>query len=289
MKSAFSVKGLRGSQGLAAAGGSAAAVRFVEILLVIILGVLVARVFLSLFAPLPLPHGDVTARAPGLGQSNGDFVAKSPFPATVLEASPVEIAPAVAETTLDLTLTGVWTETEEGSALIRTPDGKESRFAVGDTIVSGVTLEAVFPNEVAINRNGVREALRFETKTAIADTPPEMIEPRGRQDPNAPLKSVTSASIGDMASILRPAPAMNSEGQLVIELYASRNRAAFAALGLKDGDRLVSVNGKKTPIDPTALSSIISQIPRADTTQIVVERGGEEIPLTISLRELGIE
>lgn len=290
VKNAFSAGRLRARAGFSAGSLSQALiVRLTELILVVILGIMLAQIFLSFVAPLPLPQGDATAAIPGRQQDMEERVVKSPFPATVLDAAPLETALAVSETALDLTLTGVWADAEEGSATIRTPDGKQSRFAVGDTIVSGVTLEAVFPDQVVINTNGVREALRFESKAMSGETPPVMVEPRGRQNTNAPLKSVTSASIGNLASILRVAPTLDSNGKLVVEVYAAKNRAAFTAFGFKDGDRLVSIDGRATPTKPTALSAVLSEIQRKDETVIVVERDGKKIPISVSFGGLGIQ
>ena len=264
---------------------SGAAPRIAEAVLVILFGFFLARIALSIFAPLPLPAGQAIAAAPQTGQpSVGALSVKSPFPVTVLEAQPVETAPVVAETTLDLTLTGVWAGADGGSATIRTPDGKQSRFAVGDVIVPGVRLEAVFADQVTIGREGVRESLRFESKAApLAAAPPP--RPAAAQRP----ASLAAASLGALSSILRVAPSIDRDGNMAVEIYATRNRDAFAALGLRDGDRLVSIDGAPTPTDPATLSAVLAQIQRNGLTDIVVERNGERLPLELSLDDLGID
>ena len=261
--------------------------RLAEILLVLVLAVCLARIAISIAAPLPLPQGQAVAAAPAAA-GDASVTAKSPFPSTVIADEPVETAPSVAETTLDLTLTGIWADIENGSATIRTPDGKQSRFAVGDTIVSGVILDAVFPDQAIISRDGVRESLRFESK-AMIEQAPQTIRPHGRRAPDAPPTSVTSVALGELSSILRLAPSLNREGQLVIEVYASRNRAAFAALGLQDGDRIMSIDGAATPTDPAALTAAMNRMQRQGSANLVIERNGEAVPLAISLADLGID
>ena len=267
---------------------SGPAPRIVEILLVLVLAVCLARIAIAIAAPLPLPQGQAVASAPVEGSGNMPVTAKSPFPSTVIADEPVETAPSVAETTLDLTLTGIWADMENGSATIRTPDGKQSRYAVGDMIVPGVILDAVFADQAIISRDGVRESLRFESKAMIEDAP-QPIRPHGRRDPNAPPTSVTSVALGELSSILRLAPSLNREGQLVIEVYASRNRAAFAALGLQDGDRIMSIDGAATPTDPAALTAAMNRMQRQGSANLVIERNGDTVPLAISLTDLGIE
>ncbi len=263
------------------AGLGAAAPRIAEVFLVAILGVILALIFISLFSPLPLPHGDPAVTGQALRPNDVQLIVKSPFPSTEIEAAQLNDAPAVAETTLDLTLTGVWANPDGGSATIRTPGGKEQRFAVGDTIVNGVTLTAVFADQVTINRNGVREALRFESKTQLR---PPAQERRGAAAPT----DITSASVGRLAGVLRLAPAMDSDGKLAIEIYAARDHRTFAALGLQNGDRLVSINGTPAPTNAAALSDALSGLQRSDAARIVVERNGAKVPITISMDQLGV-
>lgn len=271
--------------------GSKSAPRVVEIVLAILIAIVLAKLFISLFAPLPLPKGEVVASVPSAAPAAAVIV-KSPFPAVAVELAPViEPTEDVAETSLDLTLKGatVWPSQEGASATIRTPDGQQKRFGIGDTIVPGVTLEAVYADQAIINSNGVRESLRFESKMTVdtlVDEPQEPIRPHGRRDPDAPPTSVTSESIGRLSSVLRVAPGMNSSGELVVELYAARDRSSFSALGFEDGDRLVSINGAPAPTNPVALSDALNRIQQEENVAVVVERNGEDIPLRISLPDL---
>lgn len=276
----------------AAALKSKSAPKAVEIVLVLIIAFLLARLFLTLLAPLPLPQGDVIASAPSAA-SAGPTNVKSPFP--VAAAPAFEQAPPpseeVAETTLDLTLTGViiWPNPESASATIRTPDGRQSRFAIGDVIVPGVTLEAVYADQAIIDSRGVRESLRFESKVTVdqlVDQPQDVVRPHGSRDPNAPPAAVTAESIGRLASVLRVAPGLSANGELVVELYAASDRSTFSAIGLEDGDRLVSINGSPAPSDPAALSAALNQMQRAENVALVVERDGENVPLRVSLPDL---
>lgn len=265
---------------------SKSAPKTLEIILVVVIALILARLCITLFAPLPLPQGDVVASAPSAAPVVA-AAAKSPFPAVAVEFEPVEEEPseAVAETTLDLTLTGASTW-EEGSATIRTPDGQQKRFAVGDRIVSGVTLAAVYPNQVIIERNGLRESLRFESKVTADELPDSVQEPIRSDDAPAPGGDVSKADLGNLASVLRLSPGMNANGELVIELYAAQDRSSFSALGLEEGDLLVSVNGAPAPTNPAALSAVLSEIQQADVAAIVVERNGQRVPLRISLPDL---
>ncbi|MEM9495936.1 MAG: type II secretion system protein N [Pseudomonadota bacterium] len=267
--------------------------RLVEILLVVVLAALLARIVWLIAAPLALPTpGAPIAAAQSAGPAKTQpIVVKNPFGAAEADiVAPVDAAPDVEETTLDLKLAGVWAEGEAGSAIIELPDGDQKRFSVGDEIIDGVRLDAVFRDQVTIRRAGVRESLRFEGKDAARAGATANARPapprRTTQPPRATPAAPRARASGGLASVLRVAPGTDENGNRSIEIYASRNRAAFQELGLKDGDRLVSINGDPPPTNPTALSSVLRNLQRRSSVSIVVERGGEEIPISISIDRL---
>ncbi|MEO1242364.1 MAG: type II secretion system protein N [Pseudomonadota bacterium] len=270
--------------GRAAQRQSVLAPRLVEGVLVILLGILLALTALQLFAPLPLPQGDVVTSVERPAAPAQDFVVKNPFPVTaaapILDEDPLDVV----DTTLDLKLTGVWTDEEIGSATIETPDGKQSRFAVGEEIINGVRLEQVFADQVIINRAGARESLRFESKTAVASQPRSAPRPELRQ---APAALATPERQGGFTDFLRLAPATDEEGNFAVDIYAARDRQTFNAYGFRDGDRVLSINGTPPPTNPAALSAMLSALQRDGEAVIVVRRGEREIPVTMSLEGIG--
>ena len=256
--------------------------RLVEIILVAILGVLLGLIFLSFFAPVQLPENNVVAAAPA-EQQYGVVSIKSPFLTTTLAPAAISEAPVVADTTLDLTLTGVWTNPEGGSATIRIPDGSEKRFAVGELVVQGVNLAAVYGDHVTLDRGGVHEALRFETKTRSESEPP-------RQSPTSSQSlDLAPAAMGRLASVLTLAPAMDVNGNFAIEVHAGRDRRTFAALGLQNGDRIISINGTPAPNNPAALGNLLREMQQGNAARIIVERGGVEKPIVFSTDKLGFD
>ncbi len=255
----------------------------VEVLLIAVLCVLLGLVFLSFLAPLPLPENTIVEAQPGEEQITAPLDVKSPFQTQTLSVEPPSAAPAVVETTLDLTLTGVWAAPEDASATIRIPDGTEKRFAVGDVIVSGVNLEAVYPDQVTLNRGGVREALRFESKVT-----PELQSLQSTSSLEQTLK-LTSAATGRLASVLRLAVSTDADGNPAVEFHASRDVRTFAALGLQNGDRLVSINGAPAPTDGAALGRLLSEMQQGAAATIIVERGGEEKRIVFSTNKLGYD
>lgn len=269
-------------RGRRADGRLAAAPRIVEAVLAIILGILLGLTAMRLFAPLPLPSGNVGAAAPRPTAPAAALTVKNPFPAVEAAALIEDAAPEVADTSLDLTLTGVWANEENGgSATIETPDGKQGRFAIGDEIVSGVTLDSVYPDQVIINRSGVRESLRFEGKEARTSAP---VQRRPAAAPAPDLRDVPATGFLDF---MRLAPAIDENGNFAIDIYAARDRQTFNSYGLRDGDRVISINGSPPPNDPAGLRAVASMLQREGEAVIVVRRGDREIPVSLSLEGLG--
>ncbi|MEC9342010.1 MAG: type II secretion system protein N [Pseudomonadota bacterium] len=59
-----------------------------------------------------------------------------------------------------------------GSAIVRTEDGLEQSYSVGQRIAEGVTLERVYQDRAIISRRGARESLLLPTATLTDAAPP---------------------------------------------------------------------------------------------------------------------
>ena len=253
-----------------------------ELILVIILAVLLSKIAIALFAPLPVPSGAVVASAPTAARSLETGPVLNPFPETPVTAI-ADTSEVVADTDLNLTLMGTWAEGDgEGSAAIKTPDNKQDRFSVGDEIINNVVLDEVYADHIVINRNGAREALRFETK---ASAPRQRRAPTPRQPATDPNK-INNRGLLD---IIRIAPGRDIDGATTVELYASRNRAAFSRLQLKNGDVLQSIDGEPIPTDPSQLVAKFEELKNAGSVTLEVKRDNEIIPITIGADLLSAE
>lgn len=262
--------------------GGALAPWIVEALLAILLGALLARAAWSIFAPLDAPQGDaLAALSSNQPQRNANLVVKSPFPKAELAAAPVEEAPEVAETALDLRLTGVWTG-ENPSATIRKPDGTQDRFAVGDTILSGVSLVAVYADQVIIEQNGARESLRFESKARVA-------QPRSATPAVSTTPAQENLTLADIQSIFSLRPASDASGEPAVAIFAGSDKAAFEKTGLRNGDILKAINGAPPPMEPAEMARLMNEVAQSGTAEIVVERGGNVRSVSLSFKELGNE
>jgi general secretion pathway protein C len=72
---------------------------------------------------------------------------------------------ALPVTALPFSLHGVRADsaTGRGSAIIASAEGQQQVYAVGETIADGVTLAAIAPDHVVLERAGVREALWLDS------------------------------------------------------------------------------------------------------------------------------
>lgn len=261
--------------------GGALAPRIAEWVLVVLLGALLGMTFWKLLAPLPMPKGDALAAATASSQAQEReaLVVRSPFPKAEVAAAPVDAAPEVEETALDLTLTGVWPGEDVASAIIRLPNGKQDTFSVGDAIVPGVTLVAVYSDQVIIEQNGVRESLRFETK---ARTPS-----RVNAQP-APTRAAPASAPGEnLQNLFSFGAVRDANGEAAVGIFASGDQGQFRRMGFRDGDVLRSINGAPTPNDPAALMQLMQQIAASGQAEVVVERNGEVKSISVSLKEIG--
>jgi len=244
--------------------------RIAEWALIALIAFLLARAAIALFAPLPVPAGDQMAALPATAKTSAAVEGRNPFPKAVIDPTVVETGPELAETALDLTLTGVWPEAGDGSAIIQRPDGKQRRFAVGDEIVSGVRLVGVYSDQVVIEQNGVRESLRFESKAPIE----RVARPAHNADAQSPAPAEDKIQNAPAGASFRIEPGLDSAGSPAIILTAGNNRAAFEAAGLQDGDILRSVNGSPPSMEPGELAAMMSQFMKSGAATLVVERNG---------------
>jgi type II secretion system protein C len=259
-----------------------ALVRIAEFALVAAIGLVLAPAVLALFGPAPKPSSAIQQSAAAVEQ-----IASGPIDPFKLSSDAAPVAaddfangPDLAETTLNLALHGTWIDEKGGAAIIKTPDDKQGRFSVGDTITSGVTLERVYRDQVVINRSGVRESLRLVNR--------DVIVAQGAVAPAAAGQIDDGTAAGGIASIGRvvvATPDLDPVGNMRLTLRPANDPAAFEALGLEPGDALVAVNN--TPIGADigkGLEAIAALQGKTDFT-LSVERDGVVVPITISLKD----
>lgn len=145
--------------------------RLIALSLILVLGVQLARLGLA----AATPAGPVGQPQPLFANGDADQVATrfDPFFRTAAAQSGSALV-----TALPLKLFGTRLDfaTGRGSAIIATPDGVQSSFAVGEMVMPGAKLASVAGDYVEIDRNGARERLSLD-QSVPASTPAVPVAP----------------------------------------------------------------------------------------------------------------
>jgi general secretion pathway protein C len=177
---------------------------------------------------------------------------------------------------VDLKLYGVREDraTGGGSAIIALPDGTQRNFAVGEEIVSGVTLAAVDFESATIDRGGARTRIFLDQNRApqavgAAAAPASAAAQVPASTPVAPNPQIQfqERSSGGRVNGLAVSPGIDGG-------YALR------AAGLEPGDVIVSINGQ--PVTSLDQARTIARRARGEVP-VIVNRGGRAVALRMNL------
>ncbi|MHB1617943.1 MAG: type II secretion system protein N [Metallibacterium sp.] len=201
-------------------------------------------------------------------------------------------------TTLPLKLEGVWADASgHGYAIIAADSSPAKVYAQGAALPYGASLQRVLSDGVLLDTSAGTQSLALIKHAGGADNadaelapapepvalanaprPPGMHAPMpessGAPLPRGPLQ------VGDIANGMP----IERQGRLAgYVLSPGANAQAFARLGLRPGDVLVSINGQ--PLGDAALSSVqLREALQQGNAQIVVERNGQTINLSPQIK-----
>jgi type II secretion system protein C len=251
-------------------------------------GVLFAAIFIvlapamwALFGPVVKPSAAVRQNAAPVEQAASGPIDPFRITSAAAPAAADDFAngPDLAETSLNLALHGTWIDAQGGAAIIKTPDDKQGRFSVGDTITSGVTLERVYRDQVVINRGGVRESLRLVNRELIASQRPAEAVTTGSNADDA------SGGIASIGRIVIATPELDPVGNMRLTLRPAGDPEAFEALGLETGDILIAVDNSPIGADISKALETIASLQGKTTVTLSIERDGAVMPIKISLND----
>ncbi|MEN0653557.1 MULTISPECIES: type II secretion system protein N [Hyphobacterium] len=181
-----------------------------------------------------------------------------------------EIAP---ETALDLTLFGVrrGPDPQSGSAVIRTGNIEQRSYAVGATILDGVTLEAVYPDRVTIRRRGLAESLYLREEA--------------RRNSSLPAASVSDdgSAAAEFWSAIQIVPVFRDGALAGYRLTETSRADLLSRTGLQAGDLITAVNGIRFA-SGTDIGRVINEVGSADRLRLEVERGGSTQTIDVEPR-----
>lgn len=252
-------------------------------------------------ADAPVPASDGTRGAGGneaTSRRSGFLRSAQYEPFGTLQESAAAAVEEAPDTRLRLELVGVLaTGQGAGSAIIVAGGGPAELYHVGATIGDNLaTLHQVHKDRVILRREGRYETLRLPraedprvrataTESRATATPDAATETA----PPAPVTARLSRSRWlenpeRVMDALRAQPVVRNGNLFGIRVSPTRNQREFQRAGLRDGDIITSVEGQsiRTIDNPQQL---LSRIGDAEQVNIVIERGGQTLPLTVELTE----
>ena len=169
-------------------------------------------------------------------------------------------------------------------AVIADGNAEQKVYIIGDRVMSGVTLHAVYADRVVLNENGALTNLRLPSDFPAASAPVRRAATNTRraraQNPNS-LQNVVTQNLTKLTDVIRPTPYLVNGQQAGYRVYPGRNREQFAALGLRPGDLIKDIEGQSLT-DPTQAMQIFQSLGTAEQVSVTIERNGQ--PQTIVLR-----
>tara|TARA_R110002020_G_scaffold223900_1_gene433238 strand:- start:100679 stop:101575 length:897 start_codon:yes stop_codon:yes gene_type:complete len=274
-----------------------------DIMLVVLLGVLIARILWiaidrSGAVSRPLPQfvisqsGSANARVP-----RGDttiLTRVNHFQRSVTTGSGNALVPSAPQTTLNLKLKGVRSVTIDSDsggtaatavAIIQMSDKQARSFAPGDTIIDGVTLDRVLPDRVLIRKGGGLETLMMESNAdtlAVLSMPGQEGMIQGEQRPEVVASRPAAIDRALLAS-LNVAPVLEDGNLIGYRLSTSASAAALNGTGIESGDILTTLDG--TPVKDIDIQSLTERLARAPEISMIVKRGNADVPVTLRFPE----
>lgn len=219
---------------------------------------------------------------------------------TAVTEAPIEAK----ETGLKLTLRGVFAADNptQAMAIIADARGQEKVYRKNETIFSGVTLYAVYPDRVILERSGNFETLSLPRDKANKNSPTTTRVMRNRYRPRPSVTNtgtVRSRTIQGGKQLeklrneltqnpqefwknVRIEPAYDSSNQIIGYKFEHNDRRIMSAMGLRPGDIIVEVNGQAVS-DPSVLSGLMGQLSTATSIRLEIERNGQRENLNINM------
>jgi len=258
---------------------AAAAARWTTALLVVALGISLARLTWLLVpvaelprAPLAAAKAAASAAAPRL-----DSVA-----AMHLFGAPQAAPPAAAqinapETSLNLTLRGLFAAARKESAfaIIAEGAGNERPYRIGAKLGGGAVVHDILPDRVVLERSGRYETLRLPKErlelSATAAAPLSAGLPPAMSGQLRDLREAIKNNPQELLNLAELQPVMQGGQLRGYRVRPRRHLDLFSAAGLTANDIVTAVNG--IPVtDPAQFAALNAQLSSASSLRLSVER-----------------
>jgi general secretion pathway protein C len=180
---------------------------------------------------------------------------------------------------------------EMSVAIIADGSKDEKVYAVGAVVVSGATLHAVYADRVVLNENGTLTNLKLPNEyPAGAPTVARRTTavPNRATNNSQSLQAVVAQNVTKLADVIRPTPYFVNGQQQGYRVYPGRDRAQFAALGLRPGDLVKDIDGQSLT-DPAQAMQVFQSLGSADQVSVTVERNGQPQVIVLTTSQLELE
>jgi general secretion pathway protein C len=213
-------------------------------------------------------------------------------------AAPATLGPAP-PSSLPLSLAGVIAvdDPATGYAIVGESPASAKLHAVGAELPGGALLRAVYADHVLVEHDGRLERLDLPRRllalvadpavqpatadagvaaVAEAPTPVEnaLIDER--------LRRAIAENPGFMANVLRTERALSGGRTMGVRVFSGTNAAAFARLGLAEGELITAINGT-TVDDRTNVDDLVHALGESSEARVTIQRGGRPTDLLLDL------
>lgn len=202
------------------------------------------------------------------------------------------------ETRLRLDLKGVFASSKasEALAIIASSKGKDKTYHIGDKIVGGAVLHAIYNDRVILKRSGKLETLslpksKINSKTFYAK--PDLskgssgqnnvLSSNPSQSQSKQLRAIRDTLLKDPAKIwqqIRINPVMKN-GEVQGYTLAHNDQKLMKALNLRKTDVITAVNGQSLN-DPATLYGLTSSLSEQASLELSIERDGQPQVIQLS-------
>jgi general secretion pathway protein C len=276
--------------------------RWVTLILVVAIAWQLARIIWLVMPgssagdPIVASPTQVSAAAATASRANVQAIASAHIfgeanPDDAVVAQPATIDEDLTETRQNLSLKGTiaTVQPDGGLAIIADSKNEEKVYAIRDTIMPGTTLHAVYPDRVVLNEGGALRALKLPKEFPQSASPMRRATTNVTRSSNnrRTIQTVVAQNVAKLADVVRPTPYMVAGQMQGYRVYPGRDRKKFAALGLRPGDLIKTIDGAALT-DPQQAMQIFQSLGNADQVSVTVERNGQPQTLILKTSQLDL-